>query len=173
VQGIDIYSPKFNIVSPGADLDIYFPYKDQARRLTGLHKDIQELLFDPDFKGAVGELGAVVVHTETKSSADDTAHRKWSVVSQHVPIACAYCKAPLRAQLARSSLQNCSVACALPPAGQLADPNKPILFSMARLDKVKNLTGLAEWYGQNERLRKLVNLVIVGAATGLVAQGGA
>ncbi len=28
LQGIDIYNPKFNIVSPGADLDIYFPYKE-------------------------------------------------------------------------------------------------------------------------------------------------
>lgn len=28
LQGIDIFSPKFNIVSPGADLDIYFPYKE-------------------------------------------------------------------------------------------------------------------------------------------------
>lgn len=99
VEGIDIYNPKFNIVSPGADLDIYFPYKEKERRLTGLHKDIEELLFDPDFKGAVG---------------------------------------------------------------QLADRNKPILFSMARLDKVKNLTGLAEWYASNERLRGLANLVIVG-----------
>ena len=33
---------------------------------------------------------------------------------------------------------------------------------MARLDRVKNLTGLAEWFAGNERLRKLVNLVIVG-----------
>ena len=33
---------------------------------------------------------------------------------------------------------------------------------MARLDKVKNLTGLAEWYAGNQRLRGLVNLVIVG-----------
>jgi len=33
---------------------------------------------------------------------------------------------------------------------------------MARLDKVKNLAGLAEWYATNERLRGLVNLVIVG-----------
>ena len=33
---------------------------------------------------------------------------------------------------------------------------------MARLDRVKNLTGLAEWYGRNKRLRSLVNLVIVG-----------
>ncbi|KAJ1281758.1 hypothetical protein BS78_04G330200 [Paspalum vaginatum] len=40
--------------------------------------------------------------------------------------------------------------------------NKPVLFSMARLDKVKNITGLVEWYGQNKRLRGLVNLVVVG-----------
>ncbi|PSC73946.1 sucrose synthase [Micractinium conductrix] len=99
VEGIDIYNPKFNIVSPGADLDIYFPYQEKERRLTGLHKDIEALLFDPDFKGTVG---------------------------------------------------------------QLEDRDKPILFSMARLDKVKNLTGLAEWYAGNQRLRGLVNLVIVG-----------
>ena len=35
------------------------------------------------------------------------------------------------------------------------DKEKPVLFSMARLDTVKNLTGLAEWYGRNERLRKV------------------
>ena len=33
---------------------------------------------------------------------------------------------------------------------------------MARFDVVKNLTGLVEWYGNNQRLRKMVNLVIVG-----------
>ncbi|KAL9261764.1 Sucrose synthase 6-like protein [Drosera capensis] len=32
---------------------------------------------------------------------------------------------------------------------------------MARLDTVKNITGLTEWYGRNERLRGLVNLVLV------------
>ncbi|KAL6330942.1 hypothetical protein AAG906_009370 [Vitis piasezkii] len=42
------------------------------------------------------------------------------------------------------------------------DRNKPIIFSMARLDRVKNLTGLVEWYGKNTRLRELVNLVVVG-----------
>ncbi|KAL4859385.1 Sucrose synthase 3 [Chlorella vulgaris] len=99
VEGIDVYSPKFNIVSPGADLDIYFPHNEKERRLTGLHKDIEELLFDPDFKGAVG---------------------------------------------------------------QLEDRTKPILFSMARLDKVKNLTGLVSWFAGNQRLRGVVNLVIVG-----------
>lgn len=33
---------------------------------------------------------------------------------------------------------------------------------MARLDTVKNLTGLVEWYGTNKRLKSLVNLVVVG-----------
>ncbi|EEF29593.1 sucrose synthase, putative [Ricinus communis] len=47
--------------------------------------------------------------------------------------------------------------------GYLADKKKPIIFSMARFDTVKNLTGLTEWYGKNKRLRNLVNLVIVGA----------
>lgn len=48
-------------------------------------------------------------------------------------------------------------------SGFLADRKKPIIFSMARLDIVKNLTGLTEWYGKNKKLRNLVNLVIVGA----------
>ncbi|XP_022993081.1 sucrose synthase 5-like [Cucurbita maxima] len=46
--------------------------------------------------------------------------------------------------------------------GYLADRTKPIVFSMARLDIVKNITGLVEWFGQNEKLRNLVNLVVVG-----------
>lgn len=44
----------------------------------------------------------------------------------------------------------------------LKDRTKPILFTMARLDRVKNLTGLVEWYAKNPRLRGLVNLVVVG-----------
>lgn len=45
--------------------------------------------------------------------------------------------------------------------GFLADKRKPIIFSMARLDTVKNITGLTEWYGKNKQLRDLVNLVVV------------
>lgn len=33
---------------------------------------------------------------------------------------------------------------------------------MARLDKVKNLSGLVEWFAKNQRLRKVTNLVLVG-----------
>lgn len=45
--------------------------------------------------------------------------------------------------------------------GFLEDKKKPIIFSMARLDTVKNITGLVEWYARNNRLRSLVNLVVV------------
>lgn len=44
----------------------------------------------------------------------------------------------------------------------LIDKEKPTLFTMARLDRVKNLTGLVEMYGRSEKLQELVNLVIVG-----------
>ena len=32
---------------------------------------------------------------------------------------------------------------------------------MERLDRVKNITGLVEWFAKNKRLRELVNLVVV------------
>lgn len=52
----------------------------------------------------------------------------------------------------------------------LKDRNKAIIFSMARLDRVKNLTGLVEWFGKNSRLRELVNLVVVGGDHGKQSQ---
>ena len=53
--------------------------------------------------------------------------------------------------LRRVSVQRSRAELPLPAA---QDKDKPILFSMARLDTVKNLTGLAEWFGRNKRLRK-------------------
>jgi sucrose synthase len=43
VHGIDIFYPKFNIVSSGADMSIYFPYTKTSRRLTFLHLEIKEI----------------------------------------------------------------------------------------------------------------------------------
>ncbi|KAK4774492.1 hypothetical protein SAY86_009427 [Trapa natans] len=100
VHGIDVFDPKFNIVSPGADESIYFSYKDESRRLKSFHPEIEELLF--------------------------------------------------------SDVENKEHLCVL------KDRNKPIIFTMARLDRVKNLSGLVEWYGKNPRLRELANLVVVG-----------
>ncbi|KAL7252120.1 hypothetical protein ACSBR1_013883 [Camellia fascicularis] len=100
VHGIDVFDPKFNIVSPGADMTIYFSYSESQNRLTALHGSIEELLYDPEQN------------------------------DEHV--------------------------------GFLSDQSKPIIFSMARLDKVKNITGLVECYGKSTKLRELVNLVVVG-----------
>ncbi|KAG6723049.1 hypothetical protein I3842_03G190500 [Carya illinoinensis] len=99
VHGIDVFDPKFNIVSPGADMSIYFPYFEKEKRLTSFHPEIEELLY--------------------------------------------------------SDVENKEHLCVL------KDRNKPIIFTMARLDRVKNITGLVEWYGKNKRLRELVNLVVV------------
>ena len=45
VNGIDCFDSKFNIVSPGADADIFFSYAEKDRRLTSLHGDIEELFY--------------------------------------------------------------------------------------------------------------------------------
>ena len=47
-HGIDVFDPKFNIVSPGADMSIYFPYTEKAKRLTSLHGSIESLIYDPE-----------------------------------------------------------------------------------------------------------------------------
>jgi sucrose synthase len=99
VNGIDVFDPKFNIVSPGADMDIYFPFYEEKKRLTAFHGTIKELLY----------------------SSEQT--------EEHI--------------------------------GFLSDPSKPIIFSMARLDRVKNMSGLVKWFAENPELRELVNLVVV------------
>jgi len=99
VNGIDVYDPRFNIVSPGSDPEIYFPYSETDRRLVGLHPGIEEMVFGPEGDAA---------------------------------------------------------------RGGFDDPDRPVLFSMARLDRVKNLTGLADWFGSCDELRGRANLLIVG-----------
>lgn len=99
-HGIDLYDPKFNIVSPGADASVYFPYHQESDRLKNLHEEISQMLFG---KGA-----------------------------NH------------------------------PVQGELTDPEKIPLFTMARLDRIKNLTGLVQWFGEHQELRKLANLIVVG-----------
>jgi sucrose synthase len=45
--------------------------------------------------------------------------------------------------------------------GELKNQNLPPIFSIARLDKIKNLTSLVKWYGESEELQSLANLIIV------------
>ena len=98
VNGIDVYDPKFNIVSPGADSEVYFPYSEKLSRFTHLHDEIEELIY--------GE-------------GDGKTSR-----------------------------------------GMLVERDKPLIFTLARMDRIKNVTGLVEWFGQNERLREEANLLI-------------
>ena len=99
VNGVDVYDPKFNIVSPGADEEIYFPFTDQERRLGHLHPELDDLVFGPAHPG-------------------DTR-------------------------------------------GVLNAPDKPLLFTMARLDRIKNISGLVDWYGRCPELRERANLLVV------------
>ncbi len=103
VNGVDMFDPKFNIVSPGADSEVYFSRSETERRLPGLHDELKELIF---------------------GSADRDDAR-----------------------------------------GEFLDKSKPILFTMARLDRIKNISGLIEWYGKSERLKKLVNVLVVAGHT--------
>jgi sucrose synthase len=98
VEGINVYDPKFNIVSPGCDPDVYFPYYQKKRRPLALIPEIENMIFGQDQEHA---------------------------------------------------------------RGVITNPEKPIIFTIARLDHVKNISGLVEWYGQNEKLRDMANLFVV------------
>jgi sucrose synthase len=99
VSGIDCFDPKFNIVSPGADPRVFFPYHEEFRRPDEIREEIQNMVYGSP--------------------------------------SCAY-------------------------RGILSDQSKPLLFAMSRLDRIKNMAGLVEWYAQNDELRKVANLLIVG-----------
>jgi len=47
-QGVDVFDPKFNIVSPGADPEVYFPFFETERRLKKFQPAIEDLLFGAD-----------------------------------------------------------------------------------------------------------------------------
>ncbi len=98
INGIDVFDPKFNIVSPGADANVYFPYTQKDRRLMELHPEIDDMIFGDQSEYATGKLD---------------------------------------------------------------DAGKPIIFAMSRLDHIKNISGLVEWYGQNKKLQDEANLFIV------------
>ncbi|XP_031407618.1 sucrose synthase 6 isoform X2 [Punica granatum] len=48
VSGINVFEPKFNIASPGADQSVYFPYTEKEKRLTSFHPAIEELLYNKE-----------------------------------------------------------------------------------------------------------------------------
>ncbi|AFZ13791.1 sucrose synthase [Crinalium epipsammum PCC 9333] len=99
VHGIELFSPKFNVVPPGVNESVYFPYTRYEERIESDRDRIEKLLF----------------------TQEDPEHI----------------------------------------FGTLDDPSKRPLFSMARLDRIKNLTGLAECFGMNAQLQERCNLILV------------
>ncbi len=101
ISGINLFHPRFNVIPPGVDGKVYFPYTENERRLPKLHRKnlARDLFLEPG---------------------------------------------PDR-------------------LGRLDNPDMPPIFTIARLDRIKNLTGLVEAYGRSERLRELANLVIVAS----------
>ena len=60
LSGVDVFDPKFNIVAPGADPDVFFPYHQKERRLAELHDEIHDMVFGgerPDALGSIQEPG--------------------------------------------------------------------------------------------------------------------
>jgi sucrose synthase len=56
--------------------------------------------------------------------------------------------------------------------GKLVDGGKPLIFAMSRLDHVKNMAGLLEWYSESPQLRERANLLLVGGASDKSEQDG-
>ena len=98
-QGINLFHPKFNVVSPGVNENIYFPYSNEDQRFVEIRQKMEEMLFGKD--------------------ADPEIR------------------------------------------GQLKHPERTPIFTMARLDKIKNLTALVRWYGESKELQKIANLIVV------------
>ncbi|MGP0629248.1 sucrose synthase [Nitrospina sp. 32_T5] len=97
-NGVHLHHPKFNVVSPGVDDSLYFPFTQKNKRMENQTGELTERLFHHGGPEAYGEL---------------------------------------------------------------SDPDKPPIFTMARLDKIKNLTGLVEAYGQSPQLQEMANLIVV------------
>ncbi|OCQ90584.1 sucrose synthase [Nostoc sp. MBR 210] len=99
VNGIELFSPKFNVVPPGVNESYYFPYTKTQERVESDRLRLAEMLFTLEDSSQI--------------------------------------------------------------FGKLDDPNKRPIFSMARLDRIKNLTGLAECFGQSKDLQEHCNLILV------------
>ncbi len=98
LNGIDTASPRFNVIPPGVDLDVYHPRGRGGKKELQRTARIRDLLFQdrgPDI------------------------------------------------------------------FGHLDDQEKQPLFTMARLDTIKNITGLVEAFGRSNSLRKKANLVLI------------
>jgi sucrose synthase len=96
VSGINLFAPKFNVIPPGVDKELYFPYYEKEKRIEHKWQQWEKRLFYDE--------------------SDDIF-------------------------------------------GTLDDPDKPPIFTMARLDKIKNITGLIHAFGMSKQLMQSYNLI--------------
>ena len=97
--GINLFHPKFNIVSPGVNKKIFFPYTEKQARIREIQKELNSLLFEN------------INDPET--------------------------------------------------IGKLEHPDRTPIFTMGRLDKIKNITALVRWFGENSKINEQANLILI------------
>lgn len=95
-SGINLSIPKFNVIPPGVDEELYFPYSEKEKRI-------------------------------------EAATQKWT------------------ARLFTD--ENDDIF------GTLEEPLKPAIFTMARFDRIKNITGLIEAFGTHPAVQEQYNLI--------------
>jgi sucrose synthase len=101
ISGINLFAPKFNVIPPGVDEELYFPFFEQEKRIQSKRHSWERRLFTEQY--------------------DDIF-------------------------------------------GNLDDPEKPPIFTMARFDKIKNITGLVQAYGMSQKLQQYFNLVFAAGS---------
>lgn len=97
--GINLFHPKFNIVSPGVNKKIFFPYTEKKSRLKEISSELHKLLFE---------------------NIDDPD-----------------------------------------TIGKLENPKLRPIFTMGRLDRIKNITALVKWFGENQKINEQANLIVI------------
>jgi sucrose synthase len=96
INGINLFAPKFNVIPPGVDEELYFPYYQNEKRIRSKIQHWKSRLFTEESDDILGELD---------------------------------------------------------------NPEKPPIFTMARFDKIKNITGLIHAFGMSKKLQQHYNLV--------------
>ncbi len=96
INGVNLFAPKFNVIPPGVDEDLYFPYDQKEKRTRTKWQQWESRLFE----------------------------------------------------------DNSTDIC-----GSLDHPDKMPIFTMARFDKIKNITGLIQAFGMSKTLQRSCNLI--------------
>jgi sucrose synthase len=96
VNGVNLFAPKFNVIPPGVDEELYYPFYQKEKRIQTKCQQWENRLFDDNSEDIYGSLD---------------------------------------------------------------QPDKMPIFTMARFDKIKNITGLIQAFGMSKKLQQSCNLI--------------